>query len=144
MADIKPLKIEATSHTPEVNFDPELSVYEITGRAMYDDVQSVHNKTIKWVDENLKQIKTTVSLHVKMNYVDSSATKMLLILLSRLEEAYMSGQPIDVRWYYNIDDEDIISLGEKFIAMKKLPIEMIGVMSGERGESNEESVKRKV
>lgn len=126
---IEPLNIEATTHTPLVNFNPELSVYEISGRAMYDDVQHVHNQTIKWIDENLKQIKTSVSLHIKMKYVDSSATKMLSILLSKFEEAYISGQSINVRWYYNVEDEDIISLGEKFISTKKLPIEMIGVVN---------------
>ncbi len=126
------LLIEQTKYTPRVIFDVERSVYEISGRAMLEGTMSVHNKVIDWVNKCIDKIQQSICINVKLVYADSKASKMISMLMGELETHYMSGQSIEIRWFYNIYDDDIYALGEQLVKSRKLPIKLIGIVNNKQ------------
>ena len=122
------LIIAPTAYTPSIKFDVENGVYEVEGRAMLDGMTDIHARVTAWIDANLPKMQTTFSISFKLKYVDSIGSKVLSMLMTKLETYYQSGISVEVRWYYNLHDDDICSIGEYFTKMKKLPVRMIGIV----------------
>jgi hypothetical protein len=61
----------------------------------------------------------------KVDYLNSASAKMISLILTKLEEFYKSGSNVEVKWYYNYDDDDIQSEGEIYAKLKKIPIHLI-------------------
>lgn len=126
------LIIEPTQYTPHVLFDVEKSTYTISGRAMLDGMREVHKKILEWFDTHIDHIQTTICINIKLTYIDSTATKMMSNLMSRLETSYLAGQNIEIRWFYNINDDDVFTIAENLTKTKKLPIKIIGMCFEDR------------
>lgn len=129
MTNANSLLIEQTKYTPRVLFDVERSVYEISGRAMLDGTMAVHSKVIDWVNNSLDKIQQSICINFKLVYADSKASKMISNLMTELETHYLSGHAIEIRWYYNLYDDDIFAFGEQMVKSKKLPIKLIGIVN---------------
>lgn len=127
MNNIEPLIIEKTTKTPQVIFDPANGIYEISGRSLPENVVKTYEPVLKWVDKNLGKLKNSVVFDFKVDYLNSASAKMISLILSKLEEYYKSGINIEVKWFYNIDDDDIQSEGEVYAKMKKIPITLVGI-----------------
>ncbi len=132
MADVSSLLIEQTKHTPHVMFDVDRSIYEISGRAMLEGTLAVHNKVLDWVNNYLGKIQQSICINIKLVYADSKASKMISMLMGELETHYLSGQSIEIRWFYNIYDDDIYALGEQLVKSRKLPIKLIGIVNNKQ------------
>lgn len=127
MSNITPLIIEKTSKTPEIIFDPSNNLYEISGRSLPENVVKTYEPVLQWIDKNLGKIQEGVVFTFKVDYLNSASAKMISLILTKLEEYYKSGISIEVKWYYNFDDDDIQSEGEIYAKLKKIPITLIGV-----------------
>lgn len=113
-------------------FDIDRAMYEISGRAMLEGMINVHNRVLAWIENSLDKIEGNICINFKLSYADSRASKMISMLMSKLENYYTSGMSIEIRWYYNISDDDIYNLGEMLTKTKKLPIKMIGIVNNKQ------------
>lgn len=127
MNNIEPLIIEKTTKTPQIIFDPSNGIYEISGRSLPENVVKTYEPVLKWIDRNLGKLKNSVVFDFKVDYLNSASAKMISLILSKLEEYYKSGINIEVKWFYNTDDDDIQSEGEVYAKMKKIPITLVGI-----------------
>lgn len=127
MNNIEPLIIEKTTKTPQVIFDPTNDIYEISGRSLPENVVKTYEPVLKWIDRNLGKFKKNVIFDFKVDYLNSASAKMISLILSKLEEYYKSGINIEVKWFYNIDDDDIQNEGEVYAKMKRIPITLVGI-----------------
>lgn len=127
MSNITPLIIEKTTKTPQIIFDPSNNLYEISGRSLPENVVKTYEPVLQWIDRNLGKIQEGVTFTFKVDYLNSASAKMISLILTKLEEYYKSGISIDVKWYYNFDDDDIQSEGEIYAKLKKIPITLIGI-----------------
>lgn len=124
---IDPLIIDKTSKTPGIIFDPGNNRFEISGRSLPENVVKTYEPVLHWIDNNIGKISGDIEFIFKVDYLNSASAKMISLILSKLEEFYKSGIPIEVKWYYNTDDDDIQSEGEIYSKLKKIPIKLIGV-----------------
>lgn len=124
---IKPLIIERTTKTPKVIFDPKNGIYEISGRSLPENVVKTYEPVLQWISSNLGKVTTNIIFSFKIDYLNSASAKMVSLILLKLEEYYKSGINIEVKWYYNIDDDDIQNEGEVYAKMRKIPITLVGV-----------------
>lgn len=128
------LIIEPTPKTPYIIFDPDDLKFEISGRSLPENVIKTYDPVLKWIDNNLGNFKNEISFDFKVDYLNSASAKMISLILSKLEEFYKDGQKIQVNWFYNTDDDDILSEGKLLSSLKKVPIKLIAVEEEEDDE----------
>jgi Sec7-like guanine-nucleotide exchange factor len=126
MTHIAPLIIDKTTKTPQIILDPDSGTYEVSGRSLPENVVKTYEPVLQWIDQNLGKIKDPIVFTFKVDYLNSASAKMISLILTKLEEYYKSGSAIEIKWYYNYDDDDIQSEGEIYAKIKKLPIKLIG------------------
>jgi len=134
MNSVPPLIIDKTTKTPQVIFDPANDIYEISGRSLPENVVKTYEPVLQWIDQNVGKIQNGAVFSFKVDYLNSASAKMISLILTKLEEFYKSGISIEVKWYYNLDDDDIQSEGEIYAKLKKIPIKLIGVEDNEDDE----------
>ncbi|HAM98610.1 MAG TPA: nuclear pore complex subunit [Marinilabiliales bacterium] len=134
MNNITPLIVDRTTKTPQIVFDPLNNIYEISGRSLPENVVKTYEPVLQWIDQNLGKIHQPLVFNFKLDYLNSASAKMVSLLLTKLEEFYKSGSNIEIRWHYNLDDDDILSEGEIYAKLKKIPIHLIAINDGESNE----------
>ncbi len=127
MSMILPLVIDKTTKTPQIIFDPGNDLFEISGRSLPENVVKTYEPVLQWIDQNLGHISKDIVFTFRVDYLNSASAKMISLILTKLEEFYKSGISIEVKWYYNLDDDDIQSEGEIYAKLKKIPIKLIGI-----------------
>ncbi len=110
------LVITGTKSTPEVNFDPENGLLLIKGQSYPENAYKFYEPLLKWMDDYLDQIQadTIVSFELHLPYINTSSTKCFMMLLEKLDEAFLAGKKVQVQWWYNADNESELECAEEF------------------------------
>ena len=137
MSTVLPLIIDKTTKTPQVIFDPSNNIFEISGRSLPENVVKTYEPVLQWIDKNLGKISKDIVFNFRVDYLNSASAKMISLILTKLEEFYKSGINIEVKWFYNLDDDDIQSEGEIYAKLKKIPIELIGIDDDDDDDDDE-------
>lgn len=109
-------KIEATKHTPAMEFDATTNVLSIVGECYPENVGQVSIPLFTWFSTYLTQTppELVLTVNVEITYFNSSSSKMLLDFFDRLEEAVTEGNNIVVNWTYDANDDIGEEFGEEF------------------------------
>ena len=111
------LKIEATTFTPEINFDIEnntLSFLKVSKPAnaikfykpVFDFLDHFEKSKVK-----SKVIKELV-IDFKFDYFNTATAKIIYELLKKIKNIQEQGLEIIINWYYHPEDEDLLEEGE--------------------------------
>lgn len=119
------LDIRATNDTPKVLLDPENNIFEISGRSLPEDVVTFYQPVLDWLDEYKTDPLDSTEFVFKYVYFNTATSKLILDILMRLEEIKQSGKEVQVMWFYEQDDEDMLDLGEEFSENVEIPFEII-------------------
>jgi len=119
------IKILGTDDTPNVIFDLENDVFEISGRSLPEDVTAFYEPLINWLDEYAEDPKESTVFSFKLVYFNTASSKLILDILMKLEEIHEDGKEVLVKWYYPDDDEDMEEAGEEYADIVSVPFEQI-------------------
>lgn len=119
------LDIRATNDTPKVLLDPENNIFEISGRSLPEDVVTFYQPVLDWLDEYKSEPLDSIEFVFKYVYFNTATSKLIQDILMRLEEIKQSGKQVQVMWFYEQDDEDMLDLGEEFSENVDIPFEII-------------------
>ena len=113
----------ASTKTPSVKFSADGQL-ELKGRSIPENSLDFYKPLLEWVDNyaNLAVAETTI--HVQLEYFNTSSSKCLLDLFKRLENI---GGKVAIHWYYEQDDEDMLEAGEDYEAIVNVPFKMIEI-----------------
>lgn len=122
---MEPLYIEPTEFTPKVFFDPENSVFEISGFSRPENVIGFYRPILKWLEEynenvlsqNLDFSKSLLTINMKMTYFNSASSKFLLDILLEFMKFHSKGNKVEVNWFYEDGDDEIQESGEEISDM---------------------------
>ena len=122
---MEPLYIEPTEFTPQVFFDPENSVFEISGFSRPENVIGFYKPILKWLEDyndkvlsqNTNFEKSILTLNLKMTYFNSASSKFLLDIMLEFMKFMSKGNKIEVNWYYEEGDDEIMESGEEIADM---------------------------
>ncbi|OFX89384.1 MAG: hypothetical protein A2W99_13900 [Bacteroidetes bacterium GWF2_33_16] len=103
------LFIEGTDTTPLIDFYTNGKLL-IKGRSLPEDVHKFYEPVFYWIK---KLEAETVKFDVKMEYINTSSTKKILNLLIELENN-TNIKNIEINWFYEDDDFDMLDLGEMY------------------------------
>ncbi|MDQ3100374.1 MAG: DUF1987 domain-containing protein [Bacteroidota bacterium] len=121
------LQLDGSSKTPTVNFDPETGLLELKGRSIPENSIEFYKPLIDWIDKYGRSARTKTSLHVKLEYFNTSSSKCILDLFKKLEAIRAAGNEVSVLWHYEADDEDMLEAGEDYAGIINVPFKMIQI-----------------
>ena len=118
------LLIERTETTPRVTFDSSSKTFLISGWSSPENSSKFYTPIINWLNENGAAQVKDVTFTFKMNYFNSSSSKMLYVIFQRLEKLNADGNNIRIEWYY-MNDDDKEHFEETFGRLIKMPVELV-------------------
>ena len=120
------LVIAGTEDTPEIQFDPILNEYFISGRYLPEDVASFYKPVFDWLNSFASAVPENSKFQFKLEYFNTASSKILLDILMRLEEIKNdSNVAIKVIWHYHNEDEDMKEAGEEYSELVEMDFELL-------------------
>lgn len=122
---MRTLSIEKTRQTPYVDFDPASGHFKIGGRSIPENTFAFYEPIIAWLEEYVKQPADTTRFEVHLEYFNTSSSKFILELFRKLRE--INQQPakkLEVVWFYDKDDEEMMETGEDYRDLTEIPFEI--------------------
>jgi len=116
--------LEGTPKTPTVEFKFESGSLLIKGRSIPENSIEFYKPLIDWIESYTPTAKENTVLNVQLEYFNTSSSKCLLDVFKKLERISNS---VEIQWYYEEDDEDMLEAGEDYDAIINIPFKMIEV-----------------
>ncbi len=107
--------LERTKTTPGITAHVEDGIIEIEGEFFNEDAVAFFSQVVEWFMAFTTEEKRFLSVHFRLTYFNTSASKCILDLFDRMQSYhYTSAGAIEVYWHYHEDDEDILDQGKEF------------------------------
>ncbi len=121
--------IKKTKKTPLIYLDFEESIFQIKGASFSEDILSVYEPIITWINEYVPLLKKELVCDFYFTVLNSASHKKLFQILIMLEQEKEKEQEkgIKINWYYDEDDEDIMEMGEDLMELINMPFNLIPV-----------------
>ncbi len=118
------LKIEGSAKTPTIEFSTDGKLL-LKGRSIPENSIEFYKPILDWIENYGSAPKDTTVVNVQLEYFNTSSSKCILDVFKKLET--LSGTNIEINWYYEEDDEDMLEAGEDYQAIIDIPFKMIEV-----------------
>ncbi len=119
------IKNEATLKTPLVFADPEDGLVELRGRSNPENSAEFYKPLIDWLDEYLTTDKNKITLIIDLEHFNTSTSKCIMDVMKRLKKIHALDGMVEINWYYEEDDEEMLEAAETYEAMTGMNIEKI-------------------
>jgi len=119
------LHIYPTEDVPEVILDQEKEVFQITGMSLPEDVNTFYEPVLNWMKVYSRNPNPSTIFNFRFTYFNTATSKIILDILTILEELVEAGHSVVVRWHFTEGDEDMLEAGEEFSEMVDVPVELI-------------------
>jgi hypothetical protein len=119
------LHIKPTEDVPEVILDQEKEIFEISGMSLPEDVNTFYEPVLNWVKLYMRNPNPFTVFNFRYTYFNTATSKIILDILTILEEMIEAGYNVVVRWYFAERDEDMLEAGNEFSEMVGVPFELV-------------------
>ncbi len=127
---MKSFQLTGTTVSPNVDFNLETRVLEISGYSRPENVRDFYLPLIQWLDElnaiqmNNRSMNISVepfTFKFKFIYFNSSSAKFIYDIVILINGFQKGGFPINIYWYYDADDDELREAGEELSDMANVP-----------------------
>ncbi len=118
---MKSLEISRSISTPNIFFDVENNHFEISGVSISEDAFEFYKPVLNWLDEYKKSPNKTNCLSINLGYFNSSTSVIIAKIVKMMKDIRDAGNKVEVKWYYNEDDIEILEYGEELQSLFDLP-----------------------
>ena len=122
------LIIEGTTKTPNVHFNRENGKLEVKGRSIPENSIEFYKPLVDWLEEYGGEPLTNTILDVHLEYFNTSSSKCILDVFKKLEAIHKNKYDVQINWYYEEDDEDMLEAGEDYESIIRVPFKMIEIV----------------
>jgi hypothetical protein len=122
---MKDLVIESTQSTLKINFNSKTGVCLMQGSSYPENSVKFYNPLSDWIKEYIAAGNTTITLNLKIIYINTSSTKCLLDILDLIESFHSKGNQALINWYFPEDEDDIKETGEELTEDLSIPVKFI-------------------
>jgi len=119
------LFFNATSQTPEIDFNPKTGVMQIKGRCIPDEPDNFWLPVLNWFESYLLNPVENTTFQIDLDYFNISSSKRILFLLYKLNELAEEGREVCVEWHYRDADEDMFEVGQDYAYMVRVPFKFV-------------------
>jgi hypothetical protein len=125
---MEPIIIEGTPKTPSIKFDAKDGVFEIKGRSIPENSVEFYKPLNEWLDTYMQVPLDKTVVNIRLEYFNTSSSKCILDVFKRLEAIHRSKHDVEINWFYEEDDEDMLEAGEDYDSIIKVPFKMIEIV----------------
>ena len=111
--------------TPQVNFDSANGRLDIAGESYPENAIETYQPIFNWLIEYISSTTNKIIINFKLGLLNLSSTKCILNVMEKLEETSKTGRQIELNWYYQVDDLDMLITGQAFAVDISLPFNLI-------------------
>jgi len=119
------LIIKGDKQKPELAFSAETGVLTISGQSLPENATLLYGPVLEWIEDYAKNPATSTVLSLKMKYYNTASSKMFFSIIKRLNNMHKLGSDVELEWYYQSDDEDMLDAGEYFRDLVDIPFKFI-------------------
>ena len=124
---MEPIIIEGTPKTPTIKFDSAQGVFEIKGRSIPENSVEFYKPLVEWLDSYKETPLPKTVVNIRLEYFNTSSSKCILDVFKKLETIHKAKNEVEVNWYYEEDDEDMLEAGEDYESIIRVPFKMIEI-----------------
>lgn len=124
---MEPISIEGSPKTPTVIFDASEGIIEIKGRSIPENSIEFYKPLVDWLEEYKKDPLPLTKVNIQLEYFNTSSSKCILDVFKKLEAIHKAKHDVEVNWYYEEDDEDMLEAGEDYESIIRIPFKMIEI-----------------
>ena len=121
---MEPIIIEGSPKTPTIKFDSKAGVFEIKGRSIPENSVEFYKPLVDWLDAYKEEPLSKTTVDVKLEYFNTSSSKCILEVFKKLEAIHKANNGVEINWYYEEDDEDMLEAGEDYESIIRIPFKM--------------------
>ena len=125
---MEPIIIEGTPKTPTVRFDGNEGIFKLEGRSIPENSVEFYKPLVDWLDSYKETPLQKTVVEVKLEYFNTSSSKCILDVFKKLEVIHKAKNEVEIKWYYEEDDEDMLEAGEDYESIIRVPFEMIEIV----------------
>lgn len=135
------LKIDHTPITPYVFLNTETGVLILSGRSSPDNSPGFYSKIQTFLDDYFESSAIdTFKLEVNLEYFNTSSLKSIFQILKKLSDINEQGKvAVQVNWYYEEDDDDMLETGEDIAGLLNINFNFIAAELGSAQVNQAES-----
>ena len=119
---IKSFHLEETGDTPEVTLDPENNVFKLSGRSLPENSADFYQPILEWIDTYSQSPNAKTQLEINIFYFNTSSSKMVMDIFFKMEDLKNAGHDVEIIWYCDDDDDDMVEMGEEFGELVEVPV----------------------
>jgi len=122
---MEPISIEGTAKTPSVQFNAKDGIIEIKGRSIPENSVEFYKPLVDWLEDYKSAPLDKTKVNIQLEYFNTSSSKCILDVFKKLEAIHKGKQEVEINWYYEEDDEDMLEAGEDYESIIRVPFKMI-------------------
>jgi hypothetical protein len=122
---MKLLNYEPAEYLPGIILDKQSGKFEISGKTCPEDAVAFYDPVFDWMDEYSQDPLEETIFDFRLTYFNTVSSKILMMIMMRLEEMSEEGNKVKIRWFYPEDDDDLEEAGDDFNTMLEIEFEMI-------------------
>jgi len=122
---MKILSYTPAGYLPGIILDRETGKFEISGKTCPEDAIEFYDPVFQWLEEYSKEPLEKTVFDFKLTYFNTVSSKILMMIMMRLEELSDEGNDVKIRWFYPEDDEDLEESGQDFESMLDIEFEFV-------------------
>lgn len=107
--------------------DVDNGIMEFIGRSLPHNSEQFYSRVYNGLDEYLRNAKGETTVNMRLDYLDTSSSKHIYNIFSRLDAITAEGHPVRVNWHYESGDEEMAETGKDYESLFKLDFSFIEV-----------------
>lgn len=119
------LKIEATDRSPQILLDAEQGYIMLKGISDQEDAVATYFPVIQWLDSYKNNPQPHTKVELDFQYYNTASAKSLFEVLKRISKLQGEENTVEVKWYHEEGDENMLDEIENFSDISHLPIKAV-------------------
>jgi|SRR3989304_9643448 len=114
--------VPGTQKMPTVTLDPDEGFFELEGNSIPEDAGIFYKPIVDAIEEYFKAPRPKTTINIKLIYFNSASSKWLMNILKLFKNLPQESHELDLNWYYDEYDEDMVDMIEDVQSLLGLPI----------------------
>lgn len=121
------LIIDRTEDTPQVEFDLESGKLKLSGRSLPENAIAFYKPLFDWIEDALGSIDDNeITMEIQLEYFNTASSKQIAKMFLLLEN-FIDDHNIEIKWYYEKEDNDMYISGSQYAKFLNLNFEFVEV-----------------
>lgn len=125
ITDLDVIVVDSGDKTPYVELNKAEGLLKFEGRSIPENAQQFYKGILGWVEKYMRKPAKLTTLHLNLEYFNTSSSKIILDVMMRLEKLKEKGHDTKVVWFYHKEDEEMYEAGDDYASLIQVPFEII-------------------